>query len=390
MDKTQRIIEYILKLNDNPENPSELFQQYKDDLLNVESHEAFDVFREVQKEHYSEVEIISFLDKIVHIFYNNLKKNQLDFETTHPFIKELAQENRVLEQKFSDMRPLMRQLETPSIKTEMISKLKELKDFFPHYEKKENLLFPLLESVHDRYEGSAIMWALHNQVKEDIDHSIMLCQSETASHQDIIERISQLFFNMLGLIQKEEYILYPNAIEQLTTQQLDTLLKQSKEYPGVFKLKDAQIIDDEHHVSFSDDLIHFPTGVLRLDEVFMIFDTLELDMTYVDEHNKVRYFTRPKDRIFPRSKAVIGRDVKNCHPPQSVDIVMEIVDKFRNNKEDKASFWIDFRGRKVLIEYFALRDAQNKYRGVLEVSSDITEIQKITGQQRLAQYKSSK
>ena len=195
---------------------------------------------------------------------------------------------------------------------------------------------------------------------------------------------------MLGLIQKEEYILYPNAIEQLTTQQLDTLLKQSKEYPGVFKLKDAQIIDDEHHVSFSDDLIHFPTGVLRLDEVFMIFDTLELDMTYVDEHNKVRYFTRPKDRIFPRSKAVIGRDVKNCHPPQSVDIVMEIVDKFRNNKEDKASFWIDFRGRKVLIEYFALRDAQNKYRGVLEVSSDITEIQKITGQQRLAQYKSSK
>ena len=64
MDKTQRIIEYILKLNDNPENPSELFQQYKDDLLNVESHEAFDVFREVQKEHYSEVEIISFLDKL--------------------------------------------------------------------------------------------------------------------------------------------------------------------------------------------------------------------------------------------------------------------------------------------------------------------------------------
>jgi DUF438 domain-containing protein len=138
--------------------------------------------------------------------------------------------------------------------------------------------------------------------------------------------------------------------------------------------------------ALSDCLIRSETGTLTAEQALMIFSALPVDLSYVDEYNKLRYFSRPKDRIFPRSPAAIGRDVKNCHPPESVHIVEEIIDAFRSGKQDVVSFWIEVRGRFVLIQYFALRDAENSYRGVLEVSQDISDIRKLEGQRRLLQW----
>ena len=128
------------------------------------------------------------------------------------------------------------------------------------------------------------------------------------------------------------------------------------------------------------------TGVLSFEEILMVFNTLPVDMTFVDENNKVNYFTRPKDRIFPRSPAIIGRDVQKCHPPESVHVVNEILDSFRSGKENSATFWIQMKDKKILIQYFALRNAGGEYRGTLEVSQDITGIIKLEGERRLLQF----
>ncbi|MGB4311657.1 MAG: PAS domain-containing protein, partial [Natronincolaceae bacterium] len=101
----------------------------------------------------------------------------------------------------------------------------------------------------------------------------------------------------------------------------------------------------------------------------------------------VKFFTKPKDRIFPRSPAIIGRDVNNCHPPASVHIVEEIIESFRSGKEDFAKFWINIKDRMILIQYFALRDNNKIYRGTLEVSQDITEIRQLDGERRLLKWK---
>lgn len=95
---------------------------------------------------------------------------------------------------------------------------------------------------------------------------------------------------------------------------------------------------------------------------------MPVDITYVDEHDKVRYFSTPKKRIFPRSPAVIGRDVKNCHPPESVHIVEKIVESFKSGEKEKAEFWIQFKGQFILIQYFALKDKTGNYKGVIEVA----------------------
>jgi len=114
-----------------------------------------------------------------------------------------------------------------------------------------------------------------------------------------------------------------------------------------------------------------------------IFDALPLDVTFVDDTDTVRYYSRGENRIFRRTPAVIGRKVQNCHPKESLDKVSKVVSDLKSGERDFAEFWIDLKGRKVYIRYFAVRDRAGKYLGTLEVTQDITDIQKIEGQKRL-------
>ena len=121
-------------------------------------------------------------------------------------------------------------------------------------------------------------------------------------------------------------------------------------------------------------------------QIALMMNHLPVDVTYVDENDKVLYYSTPKKRIFPRTNAVIGRAVHNCHPPESVHIVERIVEAFRNGEKDEASFWIQMRGDFVLIKYFAIRDAEGNYKGVLEVSQEVADIRKLEGEQRLLDW----
>jgi len=114
-----------------------------------------------------------------------------------------------------------------------------------------------------------------------------------------------------------------------------------------------------------------------------IFDTLPVDLTFVDETDTVRYYSKGDDRIFRRTPAVIGKKVQDCHPKDSLHKVTQVVDDLKSGRRDVAGFWIDLKGRKIYIRYFAVRDKSGKYLGTLEVTQDITKIQKITGEKRL-------
>lgn len=114
-----------------------------------------------------------------------------------------------------------------------------------------------------------------------------------------------------------------------------------------------------------------------------------MDITFVDENDEVKYFSGSKHRIFPRGKAILGRKVQNCHPPESVQIVNEIVAAFRSGKKDHAGFWIKMKGRFIYIRYFAMRNEHDEYRGTIEVSQDVTEIRELQGEQRLLDWDNS-
>ena len=114
-----------------------------------------------------------------------------------------------------------------------------------------------------------------------------------------------------------------------------------------------------------------------------IFDTLPVDLTFVDDADTVRYYSKGDERIFKRSPAVIGKRVQDCHPQKSLYKVEQVVSYLKAGKRNVAEFWIDLQGRKIYIRYFAVRDRAGKYLGTLEVTQDITDLQKITGEKRL-------
>jgi DUF438 domain-containing protein len=130
----------------------------------------------------------------------------------------------------------------------------------------------------------------------------------------------------------------------------------------------------------------FPSGALDFDQLRGIFGVLPVDLTFVDADDRVRFFSEGPDRVFERSKAILGRKVQHCHPPKSVHIVEEIVSSFRDGRRDVAEFWIQLHGKFVHIRYFAVRDHDHTYLGTLEVTQDLTRLRELEGDRRLLQW----
>jgi len=192
------------------------------------------------------------------------------------------------------------------------------------------------------------------------------------------------------MIMKEEEILFPMCMDKLSDEEWYQISQESHEIgyclydpdiewkpDGVEALPVARTLEGR---------VQLPTGQLSLSELIGVFGILPVELTFVDSQDKVRFFSHGKQPIFKRNRAVIGRDVRLCHPPKSVHVVEQVISDFKSGKEERAAFWLEMKGKFVHIEYYALRDEFNKYLGTLEVVQDITELKKIKGEQRLLSY----
>lgn len=129
--------------------------------------------------------------------------------------------------------------------------------------------------------------------------------------------------------------------------------------------------------------VTFETGSLSKEEIEAIFHALPVDITFVDKDDTVRFFSESKDRIFVRTKVVIGRKVQQCHPQKSLHVVNQLLEDFRGGRRDVGEFWLNHEGRLILIQYFPIRKKNGEYLGCIEVTQDITGIKKIEGEKRL-------
>ena len=122
---------------------------------------------------------------------------------------------------------------------------------------------------------------------------------------------------------------------------------------------------------------------IPVETIEAIFDALPVEMSFIDDADTVRYYSKGDKRIFKRTPAVIGRRVQDCHPQKSLHKVEQVLSDLKSGKREAAEFWIDLNGRKLYIRYFGVRDKNGRYLGTAEVTQDITEIQKIEGEKRL-------
>jgi DUF438 domain-containing protein len=260
-----------------------------------------------------------------------------------------------------------------------------------HYKRKENQLFPMLER-HGVTGPSQVMWGVHDQIRAAWKTARQAALTGDAA--TFLATVPGLARDLVEMVYKEEKILFPMALEKLDAEQwaeekrgedeLGYLLAQPATAikPASLKLATSPASAPAPVAG----LLTLGTGALSLDVVDLLLCHLPLDVSFVDEHDVVRYYSDGKERIFPRTPAAIGRNVQNCHPPHSVATVKRILDSFRAGSKDVAEFWIEMGGRFIHIRYFAVRDADRKYRGCLEVTQDITQIRKLEGQRRLLDW----
>lgn len=388
------LAEYVQGLL-NKENGKELYLKYRSDIEQVVPQKVFEVFHLLLQRGVKPKEILTVLDKAINVFYKSLANYQWKWPENNSFMDFLMKENRALEEKLEAIKEIIKGKDLQTGKKELYARIDELKQFNQHYLKKENILFPYLEKKMKKFDGLAIMWTLHDEARALLKKVIECLEAEACSDAELNSELGKLFFAMYGLVQKEELILFPAASEVITDDEWKEMQRQSLEYEFPF-IESPEPVPEGDNISedVSGLLPDFKegcrfeteTGALNFEEMLAVFNTLPLDLTFVDENNKVKFFTKPKDRIFPRSPAILGRDVEKCHPPESVHVVNQILDSFKSGKQDSATFWIKVKGRMILIQYFALRDSEGKYIGTLEASQDITDTVKLEGERRLLQF----
>jgi len=385
-----------------------LIDKYSEAIENITPHDVIEMEDRQVKKGVEVSKIKKHIEKIMNVFNPYLEKYEWDKpEKGHP-LYYMMEENKKLKIILNETKEVIKKIEFDSEinKDEELNNLKEhlrkLQKFEKHYVRKENILFPYLEKKWNNYSPLQVMWSLHDDIRKGLKELLELLEKENKLNNEIRKKFGQLFLTMYRMVFKEEKIIFPIAVETLTENEWKEIQKQSLEEGYIFidtPSKEDMIIKNRaekekgiESISISNDFslegvfLGLGTGNLSLEQIKMMINNLPVDITYVDENDKVRFFSNPEERFFPRSKAIIGRDVQNCHPPESVHIVENILDSFKSGDKDKARFWIQMKGKFVLIEYFALRDNSGNYRGTIEVSQDITELRELEGEKRLLDW----
>lgn len=275
-----------------------------------------------------------------------------------------------------------------------------LYDVDKHYQRKEYLLFPYLEKL-EITGPPKVMWGKHDEIRELIKGSIEVLQVDSLTREEL-EAAAEMVLKPAArgaqeMITKEEEILFPMALDTLNESDWYEISRQSIEigfclYDPPVDWRPEWVAEQSINESQkSGSHIQLPSGSFSAEELLAILNTLPVDMTFVDKDDKVKYFSQGAERIFQRNRAILNRDVRHCHPPASAHIVDKIIEDFKSGRENRAPFWINMGGKKMIhIEYFALRNEKGEYLGTLEVSQNVQPYRDLEDEQRILSYSKNK
>lgn len=377
------------------EKGSELVEKHRESIDGVTPRDVIYVIDRLVKDQ-TPMDILKIaINKILNMFHKGLKTHEPHIPESNLFLNTLLNENRELEKRLNAIRPVFKEINNKELNAdakkaklnELAPMIEDLRTFDLHYIKKENILFPYIEKVWTDYRCLAVMWSFHDDIRSEIKLIIDLCKLDKSPDMKVFNRlVGDLFFHMYAIVFREEYILFPEAIRAIIPADWNDMHEQTFEigfsYIDTPAKPETTMIQQKNALS-NDGMVDLDTGKVSIEQLIQVFNHLPVDISFIDQNDEVRFYSDPPHRIFPRSKAVIGRKVHNCHPPESVAIVEELLQSFKNGEKNHEWFWIQMQGKFLLIRYYAVRNSKGEYQGTIEVSEDITEIRKLDGQKRL-------
>ena len=391
--RKSRLKELILKLHAG-ESEDTVRSELLKSLGSIPYGEVVEVEQELIAEGLPEEEVLKLCDA-----HSSVLKGNVDLSVSkkippgHP-VDVLVQQNRALKSVTDAATTIISSLN--NIEEEklqdailnLIGLFNQLIDVDKHYQRKEFLIFPYLEKL-EITGPPKVMWGKHDEIRELLNGSLEILRTKEITKDDLISS-SEIIFQpaikgVSEMIIKEEEILFPMLMDSLSEADWFEIQKQSLEIgyclydPPNEWMPTGIIIDDINMIEKQGSNIQLPSGNFSVEELLAILNTLPVDMTFVDKNDKVKYFSQSRDRIFQRSRAILNRDVRHCHPPASAHIVDKIIEDFKSGKQDRAPFWINLKDKFVHIEYFALSNEKGEYLGTLEVSQDLTNFRELEG-----------
>ncbi|NIN66643.1 MAG: DUF438 domain-containing protein [Anaerolineae bacterium] len=393
---TRAILKELIKSLHDGASPEEIKGTFAEVVRDAAPAEIAQAEQELIEEGMPREEIQQLCDVHLALFRESLDREQALAPAGHP-IRILMEEHTMLLKFAGELRDLAEELagaEEPAHKR--VERLEQIAQHFrdseSHYVREENVLFPYLEK-HGITQPPAIMWMEHDKIRSiEKDLYGLVDGYQEMDGRDFLNQLRQVVTSLADMLsshfQKENSILFPTALRVISGEEWEDVAQQFDELgytPFMPTVSTAQ--RGEGSVDTRDyereGAMDFATGAMTSEQVEAVFNALPVDITFVDHDDRVRYFNQSEERIFPRTRAVIGRNVQQCHPEKSVHVVNQILDDFKSGSRDAAEFWIDLKGRLVHIRYYPVRNATGDYLGCLEVTQDITDIKRIEGEKRL-------
>jgi len=403
--RRQETLKRLIKKLHKGQDPQKVKEEFRQLLRDVSPTEISQMEEALIAEGLPKEHIQALCDVHVQLFRESLDK-QVPPETVpgHP-VHTFRLENEAIAQAVTELQQNIQQIASAG-STEAAGKavqqaretLNKLMQLNKHYLRKENLLFPYLEK-HGVAGPSSVMWGIHDDIRNGLEELLRILEGYTdydlTALTVAIEQVATpLLTAITEMIYKENNILFPLALEKLSSTEWRAIAEQSPDlgYCLVeptdqwFKtIADEQPTIEGGKPTMAKDGTAIPldTGSMTPKEINLLLKRLPIDITFVDKDDTVRYFSQSEERVFPRAKAIIGRKVQNCHPPASVHIVNRILDDFKQGRRDVAEFWIQMKGMFVHIRYFPLRDENGGYIGTIEVTQNIAPLRELKGERRI-------
>jgi hypothetical protein len=404
--RKEKLKELILKLHQG-ENPNQVRAELISTLRQIPYGEVVEVEQELIAEGLPEAEVLKLCDVHGEVLDGHIDQSGAKIiPEGHP-VDVFKQENkeliRIIEKSQMYLGTLysVSEADFRQHALKLQSCFNDLMDVDKHYKRKEYLVFPYLEK-NEITGPPKVMWGKHDEIRDQLKGCLEILRTEDLKKSDMEDALELLFEPVLkamaDMTKKEEDILFPMCMDVLSTEDWWHIHRQTLEFG--FTLYDPKVdwkpegLASEAYentgILNENGLIQLPSGSFNTKEIMAILNTVPVDMTFVDKDDKVKYFTQGKERIFARSRSIINRDVRLCHPPGSVHIIEKILDDFKSGKASHAPFWIQMQGMFIHIEYFALRDENGEYLGTLEVSQNLADLRNLQGEKRILSYTEKK
>ena len=305
------LIEYSQEIYKNSGNGKILYEKYIEDIQSVTPMDVFKIENEQLKLGLRPKEMLTFVNKLINVFYKSLSEYEWEQPESGTFLYYLMKENQGLKNELEDFKDIIKKKDYEGNHKFILEALLKLQTYNHHLAKLENILFPYLEKKKSRFDGLKIMWSLHDEIRNSLKELTLEVSENPKEFDGFNKKIGSLFFGLFGLIQKQELLLFPVASQIFDKKEFKLMHKQSFEYPFSFIDPPSQPQEGEEENinilknSIGKSIIHMETGSLSFEQVEVMINTLPVDITFVDENDKVAFFSNPTDRIFPRSVAII-------------------------------------------------------------------------------------